>query len=535
MLKVLIVDDEYYFRQSLKASIAWEELGFRVCGEANNGMDALNKAEQLQPDILLVDINMPHMDGLQMISEIKRFQMDSKIIILTGYSEFQYAKQAVELGVYNYLLKPVNEVELTDILLELKQLIVNERAVRVEMEMIKQKYKEQLPMFRDKLMNDLLHGNVSGLANDLPEQFRQLGIDTSFPYYRSLAIEMDAADDRMHEKPLWLFAVGNMAKELLEPYYGAYVCQDYAGKIGIIVGVREIENNDSHIAAVSDRICANVLKWLKFAVTIGIGNDYRGLKDMNVSYKEAQVALQHKALSEGSRVILHRAIEEKGLSSSPMSSDIRAGLLMSLRLGKTDEATEVIRRILSAFRTRDWSHEMLVVASIELFLVCLEFLAENNEPIERIIPKNVNVLDVVAAKSTIEELERWMADLFGRCIETVQRKKTDRSHILVGEAKQFIQQHYTKMDLKIEDICKHLYIHYAYICYIFKKTTGTTIVNYLTETRILKAKEHFDRGNDYIAEVAEKVGYGDANYFSKCFKKQTGVTPSAYIQSLKGK
>ena len=123
MLKVMIVDDEYYFREALKVSLDWEELGFTICAEAKNGNDALLKADELSPDIVLVDINMPVMDGLEFVKEIKNKGLDCKIVILTGHSEFQYAKQAVQLGVHNYLLKPVNEKELMESLLDLKELL----------------------------------------------------------------------------------------------------------------------------------------------------------------------------------------------------------------------------------------------------------------------------------------------------------------------------------------------------------------------------------------------------------------------------
>src|SRR5690606_23530977 len=126
MLKVMIVDDEYYFREALKISLSWQDLGFIVCGEAKNGKEALDMIDDLEPDIILVDINMPIMDGLEFVNELKNRGADCKIVILTGHSEFQYAKEAVKLGVYNYILKPVNEKELTETLIDIKRDIETE-------------------------------------------------------------------------------------------------------------------------------------------------------------------------------------------------------------------------------------------------------------------------------------------------------------------------------------------------------------------------------------------------------------------------
>ncbi|HEX3029617.1 MAG TPA: response regulator [Clostridia bacterium] len=160
MLNVMIVDDEFYFREALKISIPWGELGFRICGEAKNGRDALEKVGILSPEIIIVDINMPIMDGLEFVQNIKEAGIKSKIIILTGYSEFNYAKQTIQLGVNSYILKPVNEEELINSLLEIKKVIENEANIKIEIDSYKKQVRESLPLLKDKFLNELIQGNL---------------------------------------------------------------------------------------------------------------------------------------------------------------------------------------------------------------------------------------------------------------------------------------------------------------------------------------------------------------------------------------
>ena len=141
----MIVDDEYYFREALKVSLDWEKIGFTICGEAKNGNDALNKVAELNPDIVLVDINMPVMDGLEFAHEVRNKGFSCKIVILTGHSEFQYAKQALQLGVHNYLLKPVNEKDLMEALFDIKKIIERERNIKIEFNKLKEQVKKSIP------------------------------------------------------------------------------------------------------------------------------------------------------------------------------------------------------------------------------------------------------------------------------------------------------------------------------------------------------------------------------------------------------
>lgn len=164
MYKVLIVDDEYYFRQALKISLPWSELGFQIAGEAKNGAEALEQMTELEPDVVLVDMNMPIMDGLEFIHKAKERDQTTKFLVLSGHSEFVYARQARQLGVVNYVLKPINEEELQSSLLDIKELIRTERLGKLELDDLRRQASEGLSVLKEQVLNGWLQGKAISRA-----------------------------------------------------------------------------------------------------------------------------------------------------------------------------------------------------------------------------------------------------------------------------------------------------------------------------------------------------------------------------------
>lgn len=177
MLKIIIVDDEYLFREALKVSIDFEGLGLEIVGEAKNGKEAIGLVESQKPDIALVDINMPIIDGLEFAKYINSKEIDTKIIIISGYDQFDYAKEAIHLGVQSYLLKPINEEELTNELKELMRSIEVERSISEEISVLKEQARTNVPFLKERLILDLLMGHFDTIDSTLVQKkFEYLNI-----------------------------------------------------------------------------------------------------------------------------------------------------------------------------------------------------------------------------------------------------------------------------------------------------------------------------------------------------------------------
>lgn len=540
MFKIMIVDDEYYFREALKISLPWKELGFEICGEAKNGKDALETAGILNPDIIIVDINMPIMDGLEFVKNIREAGINSKIIILTGHSEFNYAKQAVQLGVNNYILKPVNEDELKQTLLDIKKVIEKEANIKIEIDRLRQQVRDSLPLLKDKFLNELMQGNLIKKENDTLKKMKYLNINISLDYYQAVTIELDYDENlgwNVEDKQLWKFAVSNVSDEILSEQFIFDRCYDNDDRICIIIGASGSANVKEFSALLEyalERLRSAICKYLNFTVTIGVGSEKNELFDICASYKESIVALKNKITIGKNKVILYSSVAESGIKGNLFTVEYRSRLLMNMRIADEHEVRKLIARIFEEMRRDNINYELLFVICIEMISACLEFIVEVGICIKDIFPNNqLNIIEEIQLKKSIDEMEEWILEIYGYTLDTVKRNKSSKASKLIEEVKTYIKDNYQNDELGVDEIARNLFVNYAHLCFIFKRDSGVTINEYLTEFRIRKAKELFDGGDILVLDVAGKVGYADANYFGKCFKKFYGLAPSKYIENIR--
>jgi len=532
MYKLLIVDDEYYFRQALKVSLPWEELGFELAAEAKNGAEALALLDEIHPDVVLVDINMPIMDGMSFIEHANRRGHSAKFIVLTGHSEFAYAKQAVQLGVFHYVLKPIDEEELRGSLLEVKERIRRERSVKLELELLKRQAKENIPLLKERLLNEWLLGNSTAQSSATPERLQYLGIDLQASHHRVVIVDDDAADEpgTEEERQIRKLAIRDIAQTFMPN--GSYAsCHDLHDRFVIILGCAQ--DSDEAVESLLDAVRSAVHKTLGSTVTIGVGNRYAGLSSISVSYQEALFALKHRFVLGGNQVIQYATIAESGMKKSIFTLEKRRSLLMCMRIGSLSEAEEWLAAFFQEARSADApSMEMLLVAGLEIVSTCMEFLAEMSMRLDHVYKNHPDMMQTIQQMNSLQELEDWVRALVLNVIHHVHGNKKSRARKVVEEVKAYIHQHYKDETLRIDDIARGVYMNYNHLCYLFKKETSMTINDYLTEFRIHKAKELFDQGEQVVQFVANQVGYADANYFGKCFKKYMGITPSQYVNNI---
>lgn len=532
----MIVDDEYYFREALKISLPWEELGFSICGEAKNGKDALEKVYELNPDIILVDINMPIMDGLEFVQEIRNRGSDSKIIILTGHSEFKYAKQALQLGVHNYILKPVNEKELANALNELKNVIESEANIRIEVNRLRRQVKENLPLLREKFLNELIQGNIPRDEKEIERKIAYLNLRLRSDYYRVTTIEINIEKKEQwkdEDLQLWKFAVSNIACELLGEHFTHEVCYDNNDRICIIIGANQ-SGSELQLMLESrlEAIRTAVSRHLDFTITIGVGNEKKTLFDIPASYKESLVALKNRLTDGKDRVISYCSIEGSEIRVNLFTAEHRNQLLIGMRTGDSNEVLGLISQIFRDIREENIHPEILYVICVEMISVCMEFLVETGLTLKEVLPNDtVNIIDEIQSKKSIYEMEKWVAGIFSDTLNAAKKIRCSKTSALIEGVKKYIRENYHREELSIDEMAKHLYVNYAHLCFLFKRDTGITINEYLTEFRMNRAKELFDGGNKLVLDVAARVGYADANYFGKCFKKYFGLAPSRYIEN----
>ena len=306
LYRIILVDDEEEVRQSIIRKIDWKEAGFQVVGDAENGQDALEKIELLEPDLILTDIRMPYMDGLTLSERVRQKHPSVKIVIFSGYDDFEYAKQAIKLNVTEYILKPVNVEELTAILKRIKSNLDEEIEQKRNVSLLRESYIRNLPILRERFLNELAGGTADPAV--LSEKLREYDIPLAgAKKWVAAAIDIDPEEIRkgrelpLHkEKGLIPISVAQILEEKLGQYCRSSVFSAspmLRSQLAVIAAIDQGMTQTGLIDVLGD-ICREIKKILEVPVTIGIGRSCQRLEDISFSYKGAADALGYKAIVE---------------------------------------------------------------------------------------------------------------------------------------------------------------------------------------------------------------------------------------------
>lgn len=528
MIKVLIIDDEYLVRERLKICVEWASLGYEIAGEADNGEDALMMLEHIPARLAIVDINMPIVDGLAFAQAAQTSHPELKIVILTGYSSFEYARTAIQAGVSDYLLKPINMEELVRVLVQLRG--------RIESETHKQRLNADLQL------------NLAESDGILKREFLQTCLDGTAdvvrdkPKYRlycpnlidgALFVTVVSIDKTGAEPPpLWQkFAVANVCGEVMQSsgfkhFESTY---DADGRIVLIASIPSGTSADAGLALLL-QTCSKAIRavhdYLKFTVTAGIGPSVHGIADAAASYREAVRACRHKTVCGNNRII--RWDQLPGRRSEDLSY-IREDMIILLRLGDAEAIETSLDRLSDSLIAGRQPVETLYLVLYELMTTLNIFASENKLEAHAAIIETLHPMKLVDELETLDAIKRWLREQFRNALVRAKSLKQSTPTKLASKAKQYIDENFGNAELDLTDIAKSVFVNPSYLSRIFKNELGYSVVEYLTRCRMLKAKELMEQGCKNMFFIAESVGYKDTHYFSKCFKKHYSVSPSKFI------
>lgn len=337
---ILLVDDEEEVIQAIIRKINWEELGFSVVGYADNGIKALEMIEESQPDVVMTDIKMPYMDGMELCSHIRREYPAMKIVLFTGFDEFEYAKEAVHLEVEEYILKPVNSVELINIFTKLKIKLDQEISERRSMEKLEHYYTESLPLLQANFCSTLIEGRIH--EDELQKYLSDYQISLPGPLYCCLVIHMSSSQIPENMNSLFLAAsVQKQAEDRLGKRWKAK-CFPYLGNSVLFAQI----NNENEIAELTDdcdRFCKYVNRMMGTVVTVGIGQVCSQILDLAQTYNAAREAVSYRAVYGASRAINIKEIAPKESGEPCFTNDMELlNLFKKIRLNSEEEIVEAV-------------------------------------------------------------------------------------------------------------------------------------------------------------------------------------------------
>lgn len=530
MYKIMLVDDEASMRNRMLTRIEWEDYGFEIVADAENGIDALENFEQFVPDVLITDIKMPFMDGLELAEKVLENFPLTKIIILTGFDDFEYAKKAINLNVIDYILKPITHDNIVKVLQKTKEKLDEEFEEKGDINRLKEYFEKSYPQMRNYVLHQIVSGRIFGEIAD--ESLEYYNISIGQGPYRVGAIDIKESqtnrgiETRETNKVRLYDIVLSVIEERL---FGTTFA--YGDHVIIIFAYdNKTDESDKKLESTIYEIEQYISKFMPFTVNISIGHKYENIDEISLSYNQALSALDYATQKQENEIVFIWDVEPNSKSAF---LDIRkSDTTRAIKTGSVADITEIIDSIFD-----DIGRNNIKEKDYKLYL--LEHVFNIVKNVNLVSTKSGDdygqdkIIDFLKESSSLPQLKEWVLDLSRSVISEINKQRDDKNENYTQKALNYIDTHYDDSDMNINKLCKVLYISPTYFCAIFKKNTNSTFTKYLTDVRLEKAKELIAQTDKKNFEIAGLTGFADANYFSYCFKKNVGVSPSQFRESTK--
>ena len=527
--RVLLADDEEEIRSGISRKIDWAALGFTLVGEAGNGEEALELAEQYRPDVVLTDIKMPFMDGLELCRRLRQTLPGARLVVFSGFDDFEYARQAVGMGVSEYILKPINAPELRQVLEKLREQLDRQRLERRDMETLRRRYEESLPVLRELFYTRLLSGQIK--PDQVRDRAARYEIDLPEGLWTAALVHVDGLGDEGERDELLLLSVQSfLTKQFALEGCSALVVL-YGDMAALLVHL-DREDRLYPLLEELERLSRLSQSYLGLRLTTGVGLPCHGPEELDRSAEGARSALDYRVLAGGGRVIYIGDLEPQSAFAPSFEEEDQRELSAAVKLGTRQEVEKVVRGLMERL-----SHAGLSLSKCDLFLLevvtCLVRLTRSGGlAVEEVFGEKFTGAVSAADFSSLEELGGWLGERCGKLHELLGRRRSDSAWQMVERAKDYIAGHYTDEQLSVETLCSHIHLSPTYFSTLFKREVGLSFTAYVTQVRMEEAARLLRETDEKTYRIAEATGYSDPNYFSYVFKRHYGVSPSKFRASL---
>ena len=553
MVKLFLVEDEIVMRDGIKRQINWEKEDIEFVGEASDGELAWPMILETKPDILLTDIKMPFMDGLELSALVRKELPDTAIIILSGYDEFVYAQQAVSLGVTDYLLKPLPPGKLLECIRRVQEKIEQERAqpennAWSEELAREQKDAEKNLLFRALVTNDRSLKEILAIAD-------HLGIHISARYYSVILMTVRGKENAMPSEQLrtelaaipeqipgWIFFDRN---------------ENGFAMIGTANSEEEVSDTQKELIR---RLKECVEKDAEHTWFIGAGRTVGRISDIGKAYNSANKALSSRFITGMNRVVTADETDSvkkdlSGLQVSPLPTEARASekdaaaldidqavtndnsrkmLEEYLRTGTLEEAEPFLEGLFQSIGEDNLnSYLLLTYLSMDMYFTMVRFLKDMGRQVNEIDKKCGDINSLLKGRITAEQARSYLTSYLKEVIALRDHNTEKRYGKILRQAVSYIDTHFDQEDISLNRVAQTVGMSPNHFSSIFSQELGTTFIEYLIGKRMERAKELLRTTQLRSSEVAYRVGYRDPHYFSSTFKKIQGMTPREYRVSYK--
>lgn len=535
MYRILLVDDEILVRDAIKENIDWKSIDCELVGDCENGKQAAEFVQEHQVDIVLTDILMPYMDGMELSHFLHDNYPDIVIVIFSGFGEFEYAKKAIQYGVSEYLLKPVTAMELTGVIEKMKQKVDQQRREKSKMDKLAQnseKYRKNEQIIRSKNMEALV--NCTTDVNKTIQRLSEMGVDISAASYRVALFDIDLYSgmykldtEKRQESALMAFVLFNISDEIVTREKAGIAYQEGNNRVGILFQETWSRNFTSKTKEICREIQQKTKEVMGFDVSMGIGKWVKKPEELIQSHDMAAQTLQYRYLLGGNLLI---DMEEKHPAQEINLDESLADLKEFMKTGQKEQVDQTLATIEEAIR-QALMEKSRACMYLQQVIRTMDNAGEDvSADMDRIREDRDELLRQVTDQKSFEDACKVVQKHTDRIFEILSEMNTSSSERQARLAIDYIQKNYMDPDLSLNSICSYLNISTSYFSTIFKDETGETFTEVLIRTRMEKARELLEKTTMKNYEIAEKVGFSDPHYFGISFKKMTGCTPTEYAR-----
>lgn len=530
MIKIMIVDDMPIFLEYLKGCIDWNSYGFEICCEAHDGKEALEMLDQYYPDVVLTDITMPYINGLELAEKITADYKDISVILITGNNEFEYARKAVKIGVCDYIVKPFEKEELIMSLLKLQDNIgkaVENTLEEPEKDNLEEKLKALIyagvgQLDEDEIKSYSLFYDNEEKAKKALESSLETGFLVGlvkFDFTKLTEKTRITLEDFMN----WEKLIAKMLEDKIDIEGSFKVFHDYENNIVVIMRFDDNSQLDSFKGYEFSDIIDVIKSQLGINCAIGLAKA-GNIRSIKSTYENLMVFLNNK--SSGQFYDIRNS--ENSLMNGSLDAILR--LNKDLETLQEDDVESVINDLWNNIKTGNSQNDSSGTFDVMNLLssaisILMTNIISNGFSIEKIYGESFSPEKYLAFEEGPEKMKEKVIYLYKKRIEFEKAKKNSKTYDVASTAKKYIEENFSNSSLSISDISEKLCVNQTYLRKMFKSQMDMTLSEYITQYRMQEAKKLITTTDEKLSVVAEKVGFSDVSYFSNVFKKYYGISP----------
>ena len=529
MYKAIIVDDEDLVRQGLKKHFDWGSHNIEIVADLSDGQKAFQYVKDNHIDLVLTDVLMPYMDGITLAKNLRELYPDIKIIFISGHDDVIYLKKALKVEAVDYILKSIDLDELDETVSRVVNIMNTENQSKKNLADMENLLNQSIPLLQERFFMTMIRDDFENQVI-MKERIEFLNIPLNDDmYYCVLVVQIQRVYSTFHvlserERQLLSLQIQNECTEVGKQYSDTICFENKQGEYVIILSLLE-DDYEETLLEVSENINGRLKGGMNLQVSIGISSRFKGLENIKASYENAANAISKRYLLDDALAI---SVDKYEMDESlkEFKENAEKNLQECLSSGNAEQVSKVLEELITIIREKFHQDEE---QNLMIFLLLLPTRIVTDIKINKKsdYSNQRRILDKFLCCSDFDEQYLLIQRLYLEVATLMSSMSKTYSHSIINQVRKTIEER-CKEQISISTLAKDVYLTPTYLCVLFKQVTGTTINDYLTLTRLEKAKKLLSDPYIKLYDVCYEVGYLSPSYFSRLFKKYTGISPSEY-------